>query len=544
MEKKSAMFVLSVGLAFCVSANLNASQGNGTLRIGVNHWPFWRIATDNVPSGADLEIWSEMAKRAGFDCHFEIMSHQGYLDGLAQGSIDGAVSLIKTAEREETMVFLEPPFRTKQKFAFYVRKGHGHRLKCYEDLYALKVGTAWRSTFHRLDQDKRIEKHYAANLKQQFGRLQEGRLDALALVEWQGDYYLRHVTDAGLFEKASYFQKEYHPIYLVMSKKSQRLGQRTQLEKALAGMLADGTVQDIADRYVPGWYETYEKPFAMVQLSASYDDPAILTRQLEWIRANQAKKNIGFVIHGGDMVRDGTDHEWRHADQSFRRLDGAIPYGIATGNHDVFPGKGVPRARNTAQFDRFFPLQRRQKNPFYAGHCRDGTENMVFEFQHGSTRLLLLILEFGVRDTALDWAREVLKQHSNWPTIVMTHAFTLGPDSGNNHSWRPQVLDPELSDRNEIWDRLAGNYPNIFLVLSGHYKGVRRESGPGDHGNLVHQVMAGFPQKDDIKHGWLRLMTFYPEQDKVLFETYSPVLDTCKRDAENQFEIECQLMTP
>ncbi len=81
-------------------------------------------------------------------------------------------------------------------------------------------------------------------------------------------------------------------------------------------------------------------------------------------------------------------------------------------------------------------------------------------------------------------------------------------------------------------------------MLSGHYKGVRRESSPGVHGNLVHQVMAGFPATDEMKYGYLRLMTFYPEQGKILFETYSSVLDAYKRDSANQFEIAFDAAAP
>jgi ABC-type amino acid transport substrate-binding protein len=541
MNKSLVVFVVSFTLAIFVSSGLAGAGDSDTLRIGTSHWPFWRIVENNTPGGADLEIWSEMARRAGLNCEFEIQTHQEYLESLSAGTIDGAVSLLRSEEREKVMVFLEPPFRTKQKFSCYVRKGESGTLESYEDLQRLRIGTAWRATFNQLDQDEGIKKHFHPDIIEQFQRLQQGRIDVLVACEWHGDYFLRNWPDAGLIEKALYFQKEYHPIYQVMSKKSKNLDKRDLLEKALAGMMEDGTVKTIIDRYVPGWYESYRKPFSIVQLSASYDDPSVLSRQVEWIKENQIKKNIGFVIHGGDMVRDGTETEWRKADLVFSKLDGAIPYAVATGNHDVFPGRGVPRLRNTIQFDRFFPVQRRQNNPYYAGHLESGTENMAFEFEQDSTRMLLLVLEFGVRDTALDWAHEVMNQHSGWPTIVVTHAFTLGPDSRNNHSWRPKVLDPELKSREELWNSFIRKYPGIFLVLSGHYKGVRRESGPGDYGKTIHQVMFGFPQEDEINSGYLRLMTFYPEQGRILFETYSPLLDACKRDADNQFEIKSDL---
>jgi ABC-type amino acid transport substrate-binding protein len=541
MRKMSVTMVLSVGMVLLAGSRLGASPENEALRIGTNHWPFWRIIDNNVPSGADLDIWSEMARRVGLSCEFEVMTHPEYLDGLASGSIDGAVSLVRTAEREETMIFLDPPFRTKQKFACYVRQGEGPRLRCFDDFHALKVGTSWPSTFVRLDQDKSIEKRHDWDVEAQFERLAQGQLDVLVAVEWQGDYYLQHAANADRFEKVSYGHKEYHPVHLVMSRKSRLLDRREQLEEALAGMVEDGTVKAIVDRYLPGWYEPYEKPFSLVCLPACYQNPVMLARQIAWIRAHQAQEDIAFVIHTGDMVREGTDAEWQHVDQCFRELDGVVPYAIATGNHDVFPGQGIPRDRNCAQFDRFFPMQRRQNNPFCVGHLASGAENMVFEFRHGASRFLLLVLEFGVRDAALDWAQEVVQQHRDWPTIVVTHAFTLGPDSGNNFSWHPSHLDRSHNDRGEIWEKLIRKHPNIVLVLSAHYKGLRRESSLGDAGNLVHEVLTGLVE-EEMEQGWLRVLTFYPEQNKIRFETYSPVSDTYQRDASHQFEIECPLM--
>jgi hypothetical protein len=363
-------------------------------------------------------------------------------------------------------------------------------------------------------------------------------------VEWQGDYYLRNASDADRFEKAPYYHKEYHPVYLVMSKKAPLLNRRDQLEAALAEMMEDGTVRRIVDRYVPGWYEDYEKPFSVVCLSASYQDPAMLARQIEWIRANRTKHNIAFAIHTGDMVRDGTYAEWERVDQCFGELDDVVPYAVATGNHDVYPGQGLPRDRSSAAFERFFPLQRRQQNPFYASHFTSGTKNMAYELRLGTVKLLVLVLEFGVRDEALGWAQEVMKQHQDWPAIVVTHAFTLGPDSGNNFSWHPSHLDRSLNDRGEIWEKLIGKHPNIFLVLNAHYKGIRRETTIGDAGNLVHEVLAGVLDEPQSGQGWMRLLMFYPEQNTIRFETYSPVSDTYKRDAPNQFEIACPLMTP
>jgi hypothetical protein len=293
----------------------------------------------------------------------------------------------------------------------------------------------------------------------------------------------------------------------------------------------------LIDSYLPDWYEYWERPFSMVYLAASYADTNTLTRQVKWIKENQERKNIRFVIHTGDLVHDGTEEEWRSANQCFRELDGIVPYGIATGNHDVFPGKGLPRDRNSKRYDSLFPPSRWQSNAFYAGHLGSSSENMLHAFHYGPNALRLLFLEFGVRDQALNWAGQVLKENPDQPVIVVTHAFTPSADSENNFSWHPMHLDRSNNDRDEVWEKLISKHPNIVLVLSAHNKGLRRERSMGDHGNLVNQVLASFLSEDEQTEGWLRLLTFFPEQCKLLFQTYSPVSDSYRRDPEDEFEM-------
>ena len=51
----------------------------------------------------------------------------------------------------------------------------------------------------------------------------------------------------------------------------------------------------------------------------------------------------------------------------------------------------------------------------------------------------------------------------------------------------------------------------------------------GKHGNTVHQVQADYWYWDIPKikagSGFLRIMTFYPDKNRIEVQTYSPVLD-------------------
>jgi len=47
-----------------------------------------------------------------------------------------------------------------------------------------------------------------------------------------------------------------------------------------------------------------------------------------------------------------------------------------------------------------------------------------------------------------------------------------------------------------------------------------------------------------MAHGWIRLLRFYPEQNIIRFEAYSPVLNTVQRDDIIPFDIHCDLLMP
>jgi len=52
-------------------------------------------------------------------------------------------------------------------------------------------------------------------------------------------------------------------------------------------------------------------------------------KQTEWIKQNVTNLNIAMVLHVGDMTQSDYDEEWRIVDQTFKALDGVVPYSLA-----------------------------------------------------------------------------------------------------------------------------------------------------------------------------------------------------------------------
>ena len=57
--------------------------------------------------------------------------------------------------------------------------------------------------------------------------------------------------------------------------------------------------------------------------------------QTRWVRDNQKRLNIAFLVHEGDIVQADAHEEWAIAKEAMSILDGKVPYCMCLGNHDM-----------------------------------------------------------------------------------------------------------------------------------------------------------------------------------------------------------------
>jgi hypothetical protein len=256
---------------------------------------------------------------------------------------------------------------------------------------------------------------------------------------------------------------------------------------------------------------TGAEPFSIVILpdtqkytiGGRYGD--IFAGQTEWIKENADVMNLQFVIHEGDVVETAsTEDEWRLADKVFKTLDGKVPYTICVGNHDMDVEK-----RDKTLFNQYFPASRFASQPGYGGHMESQPSNRYHFLEAAGMRFLILSIEFRPPAEVLEWANGVVADHPDHRVIVNTHSFL------------------DVNERNEegesIWNGFVRKHPNIFLVVSGHLS-VGRRADQGDHGNVVHQVLANYQGHRRGGNGWLRVLRFIPDEDRIEVSTYSTVL--------------------
>lgn len=248
--------------------------------------------------------------------------------------------------------------------------------------------------------------------------------------------------------------------------------------------------------------------------------PDMFLRQTQWLAEHAAERNIVFAVHMGDITEHNRAEEWQVAQRSMQALDGIVPYAMALGNHDI----GPPGTRGTG-FNTYFPDQ-----PNYA------------TFQVGATKYLVVALEFWPRDEVVAWADQIVSSHPDYQTIIITHTYT-GADgkrrsSGYNYSVG-QGTGAGLNTGADLWDKFIRRHANIFLVLSGHIPNtsVPRDIGIGDHGNAVYELLMDFQFDPNGGNGWLGLLQFSPEGDRIDVSVYSPYLNEYKHAEKSGFTV-------
>jgi hypothetical protein len=89
-----------------------------------------------------------------------------------------------------------------------------------------------------------------------------------------------------------------------------------------------------------------------------------------------------------------------------------------------------------------------------------------------------------------------------------------------------------------LWDKLVKRHPGFVLTLNGHVlnDGTGRMASRGDHGNVVHQLLANYQMKPEGGQAFMRLVEFLPDDRTIRVRSYSPSLKTLTA-SDQQFDL-------
>jgi hypothetical protein len=239
--------------------------------------------------------------------------------------------------------------------------------------------------------------------------------------------------------------------------------------------------------------------------------PAILFSMTEWCARQREALNIRYVIHTGDIINLFSDEsQWANADAAFAQLNG-IPLFAAAGNHDIDSG------RNEIPFLHRFGQERLAFLPTYGGAFKNGIGRYDL-LDMPNEKWLLLTMAFSISKEELAWMDDVLKAYPTYTAILCVHSY----------------MDPEgklTEDGKKLYEKVVVPNPNVRLVLCGHMWGVFHNAVKlDDNGNwlpdrTVYQLVADYQDEADYGSGYLCILTFDPQTDRMRVQSYSPYLN-------------------
>lgn len=287
--------------------------------------------------------------------------------------------------------------------------------------------------------------------------------------------------------------------------------------------------------------------------------PQVLDAQIQWI-ANNAKE-IDFVLQQGDLTQNNNEKEWKIIKSAFTRLNGKVPYVLAVGNHDMGSADGkFADVRKSTLFNKYFPTVEMEKLPGFGGVAEAGLlDNAWYTFKTGSIKWVVLTLEFGPRNSILQWANDLIVKHPGCTIILNTHSYMYSDSTrqGPGDSWRPQAYgvgkdtgDASVNDGEDIWNKLMKKHPNTRFVFSGHVlnSGVGTLVSFNEAGYPVYQMLANYQEgvKGSVMggNGWLRILDMDFKKRSLSVKTYSPFIDDNMNNPAHKFIIRNVMFKP
>jgi hypothetical protein len=260
------------------------------------------------------------------------------------------------------------------------------------------------------------------------------------------------------------------------------------------------------------------------------NDTGIFEMQTQWIVDHRTTNNIVFVTHLGDLVNSwNISSEWNIANTAMSKLEPpGIPYGISVGNCDM-SNNGVPKPDPNV-FNSYFPYSRFVGRSYYGGAYNNNNANSYQLFTASGMDFIVIHLEYNLSSdpnhlAIMSWANALLQTNNSRRAIIVTHDLLTYTSTFS-------------TDGSTIYNALKGN-PNLFLMLGGHLDDEGRRQDLGTDGHTIYSLRSDYQvTRTNGGNGFLRLLTFSPDSNKINVFTYSPSADLYETDNTSQFSLD------
>ena len=287
----------------------------------------------------------------------------------------------------------------------------------------------------------------------------------------------------------------------------------------------DGIVQHVSDvQYI-------------VQRSAAQGDSSLGRQAKNALTAMQEyilKTNPDYAFISGDLVQKTVDEqEWKDVIEYLVDpiLNGNVPLGVSSGNHDVGGLVAVnPDGSNGLDdvlvydlYEQYVGESKFSNLPYYGGSFENNRSHYDIVTVAGHEFLFLHLgwgsTAYGVHVSSKDikWAKEVLEMYPDKTVVLSTHEYL------NSYGGRTATGE-------YVFNELVKKYSNIYFVFSGHINGSSSkidyldDNLDGMNERVVLQLLTDYQEEEQLLGAtFIRNLLFYKDYNNILFDIYSPV---------------------
>ncbi|MGL4422201.1 MAG: DNRLRE domain-containing protein, partial [Gemmataceae bacterium] len=215
--------------------------------------------------------------------------------------------------------------------------------------------------------------------------------------------------------------------------------------------------------------------------------------------------------------------------------DGRVPYSVAIGNHDYVSVSN--RASGANRYPQFFGASRYAGRSWYGGASANQL-NHYQRFTAGEWTFLHITIQWEAPAADLAWAQSIIDANPGMPTFITTHSYmNVGASAGRTTN--PQSSGGSSGET--IFQTLVAPNDQVFMVLNGHFHGEYTQTSTNFNGRPVFEMVADYQSRVNGGDGWMRLLTFDPDNNRIQVRTYSPTLNQWETDADSQFQFNVNL---
>ena len=220
-----------------------------TIRVGSSggYYPFTFMENDKL-QGFEIDVWTEIGKRAGFKVEFPTAAFSGLFGMLDSDKLDTISNQITVTEaRKEKYLFATPYVYTGAQLV--VKKGN-EAIKSLEDLKGKKVGVDLGSNFEQIMREYDKSGEIDIITYQGAGAYQDvvlGRIDAMMIDRVSA---LATIQKQKLeLQMAGDIVKPIENSFPFVNKEENKKIIE-KVDKAIEAMRADGTLENISNKWV------------------------------------------------------------------------------------------------------------------------------------------------------------------------------------------------------------------------------------------------------------------------------------------------------